>query len=180
MAISNITTTSNVYLANTVEHNYPKSPSQQGTTSTTGKDIVNLSPEARVLSKENSSSATSTANLPLEAYALPDWYADLHSDLTLLNTELGVPYSETNQGRYNSLSSSDKRNLAEYNGYINDYFEEALQDRNISDPVDYYTFLQDDEMNKEVQLEVQQKIDNNPRAIELMKYFGINNTNAYE
>jgi hypothetical protein len=170
MAISDITTTSNVYPSNTVTYNNSKSPARQTNTSTTGgKDTVTLSHEANTFSKE-----TSNTNLPLEAYALPDWYADLHSDLTLLNTELGAPYSETNQARYDSLNSSDKRDLKEYHGYINDYFQEALQDRNISNPVDYYSFLKNDEMNNEVQLEVQQKLANNPRSIELMDLFGIN------
>ena len=44
----------------------------------------------------------SDQNLPLEAFALPGWYADLNLDYVMVVSELGVKYSEA----YRALSVS--------------------------------------------------------------------------
>ena len=174
MAISNILANSSVSPSSAVTYNNSNSSSKPRDILTNGKDTLTLSQKARTLSNENVSSGDANNSLPLEAYALPDWLANLQTDYTRVDSEIGISYTESQAARYDSLSNSDKEKLHEYQSILNDYFQEALHNRNINNSVDYYhSFVKDDLMSEEVHQDVRQRLDQNSRAVELMQLFGI-------
>ncbi len=70
--------------------------------------------------------AVSDQNLPLEAFALPGWYADLNLDYVIVVSELGVKYSEAHRARYDALSSIDKGDFPEYQNTLQKHFQEGF------------------------------------------------------
>ncbi len=77
---------------------------------------------------------------------------------------------KSSQSRYKNLNSSDKHGLLEYNDIVYNYFAEILHDNDFQPPI---SVEQHTEEVEAIHLEVQQKLQKNPRAVELMKYFGI-------
>ncbi|WP_028579884.1 hypothetical protein [Desulfogranum japonicum] len=148
------------------------------------KDSVKISEEAKLLSKNNRDNknignqalidSKAEQDLPLEAFALPGWYADLSPDYNLVDTEIGISYEDSNLARFEALSNKEKNDLYEYNSTLNGYFQKALQSRNINTSQEYYqSIVKNNEINESVHQEVRQQLINNPRMIELMKQFGI-------
>jgi hypothetical protein len=148
------------------------------------QDSADISQEAKDLfdsltNKQNNEAAkagpeTTGQELPLKAYSLPGWYADLLPEYCMVDTKLGEPYTESNQARYDSLSTGEKRDLAEYNETLHSYFRQELESRGIDSPADYYeNMVQNQEMNQEVEQAVKQSLASDPRAMELMSYFNL-------
>ncbi|NLA74234.1 MAG: hypothetical protein GX846_01955 [Deltaproteobacteria bacterium] len=76
--------------------------------------------------------------------------------------------------KYNSLSSKKKAELNEFTDTVLKYINEELKNHGINDRVDYYTrFIQDDELSKQVQRAVTDRLADNSRVMELMESFGI-------
>lgn len=147
-------------------------------------DTVRISQEAKNLSMNppdptinahaEIAQESSDQDLPLEAYALPKWYAELHSDLTLLDDEIGIPYAQSRAARYDALSSKEKDDLAEYHGKLHTYFQEGLREHGIESSMDYYAqIVQDPAKSEEVHQAVKQKLQSDARAMQLMEHFGI-------
>jgi hypothetical protein len=112
--------------------------------------------------------------LPLEAYSLPGWYADLLPDYCIVEAKLGTPYAESNTARYDSLSTKEKNELAEYAGLLHQYFKDGLQSKGIEGDEEYYhSIVLNQQVSGEVHQSVRQKLAQNPRAMELMEYFNI-------
>lgn len=137
-------------------------------------DTVRISQEARNRATNTAGAMASGQDLPLEAYSLPKWYADLSSDLTMVDTEIGIPYSQSRAARYDALSAREKKGLAEYQGTLHRYFREELDARGIESAEDYYNqIVLDPETSEEVHQAVLQKLESDARAVQLMEYFGI-------
>lgn len=83
--------------------------------------------------------------------------------------------NNSSQSRYNNLSNSDKYGLLEYNDIVHNYFTEILNEKGLQTSLDHASISVEQHSREveEIHLEVQQKLQTNPRAIELMKYFGI-------
>ena len=147
-------------------------------------DTAQISQEAKDLAKNNSDAAingqaqlaeeSSEEDLPLEAYSLPKWYAELSSDLLLLDSEVGIPYSQSRRAKYDALSSREKKDLAEYQDKLHSCFQEELHARGIDDSRDYYEQVVLDPANsEEIHQAVKEKLLDDARAVQLMEYFGI-------
>ena len=135
-------------------------------------DVVEISQKAKELARR--ANGSSETDLPLEAYSLPKWYADLSSDLLLVDTELGVSYPESNRARYDALSRREKRDLAEYQGKLDAYFQESLKEFGIETTLDYYhQIVLDPAKSEEVHQAVKQKLSGDEQAMRLMERFGI-------
>ena len=131
-------------------------------------DTVRISAQAKELAQNGDQ------NLPLEAFSLPGWYVDMSSDLVELDSQVGIKYSESNRARYDALSSSDKRDLAEYQDTLHKYFQEGLWQQGIESPSDYYkNIVQNQEASEELHQVVRQSIASDSRAMELMDLFNI-------
>jgi hypothetical protein len=152
---------------------------------TTKSDTVKISAQAKELAQNDQeiqnhsghsdfAGTISDQNLPLEAFSIPGWYGDLSSDYIMLDTQLGIKYSESNRARYDSLSSSDKSDLSEYQTTLHKYFQEGLQQQGIESPADYYkNIVQNQKASEELHQIIQQSLASDSRAMELMKQFDI-------
>ena len=146
---------------------------------TSRPDSVEISQDAKELAQKSAAAQSGVSedaarDLPLEAYSLPQWYADLSSDLVMVDTELGVPYPESRMARYDALSRQEKEALAEYQGKLHNYFLEGLQEFGIESRADYYRqIVQDPVKNEELHQAVRQKLSGDGQALRLMEYFGI-------
>ncbi len=155
--------------------NYGNNVAKQSTTEGNKQDSVNISEEAKAAYQANQYKTNiEEDNLPLEAYSLPGWYADLLSDYTLADTKIGTSYQDSNQARYDSLTQQEKNNLKEYNDTLHTFFVDALHSRNINNNQDYFhNIVQNDKISESVHQEIDQQINNSPRMLELMNQFGI-------
>ena len=183
MALSNIQQGRGVY-SPSFAHPLPRRSAQLSFAPARQSDTVHFSEKAMELAqknqeamdpgKPNADMGISEKDLPIEAFSLPDWYADLMSDYSRVDDQLGIPYADSRRARYDSLSSTGKKNLSEYNNTLTKYFQEALENAGIRGPVDYYTsIVQNKERSEEVHQAVKQRLGNDSRAMELMRYFGI-------
>ena len=184
MGISGIQAGQHIYEALTPTSTSERASETSQKTIATHTDTVQISQEAKNLSV-NSSAATNNSQaglagesseqkLPVEAYALPDWYSDLLSDLTLLDDEIGISYAQSRAAQYDALSSAEKNDLAEYYDTLHTYFQEELSARGIGSGIDYYNqIILDQETSEEVHQAVKQKLLSDARAMQVMEYFGI-------
>ena len=147
-------------------------------------DTVEISDEARALiqkdnvearAKAESTARNQESELPLEAYALPGWYSDLCSELNYVDTRIGLKYSDSRLARYDALSSREKDDLAEYNSTLHRYFTEELKSHGVESPADYYEQIVQNRngVSDQVEQSVKERLAADPRALELMEYFGL-------
>ncbi|MBI9087856.1 MAG: hypothetical protein JEZ12_01410 [Desulfobacterium sp.] len=184
MALSGIPSAQGVYSPHLGQKN-TRRPAQTPVIPTTREsDTVSFSGKAKEMAqKDQTTMATgepdtsmglSANDLPLEAFSLPQWYADLFTDYTNLDLKVGQPYAGSNQARYDSLPSKEKNMISEYGDTLTKYFQEELKDAGIRGPVDYYTsIVQNKEKSEEVHQAMKQRLADDPRAMELMQHFGI-------
>lgn len=136
------------------------------------RDTVEISQEAKDLAA--GSSGAGGQDLPLEAYSIPEWYAELMTDYTRVDTEIGVPYLESRAAKYDALSGGEKADLSEYLGKLHEYFQEELRARGIETTEDYYERIVRDQQNsEEVHQAVRQKLMGDERAMHMAEYFGV-------
>ncbi len=153
-------------------------------------DTVQVSDEARALARQagaesqtvtgvtpdqTASSQTEDYELPLEAYALPDWFMGLTSELNMVDTQIGIKYYESRRARYDALSTKEKDDLAEYNSILHGCFRDELKNHGIENSVDYYREIVQNLNGASDQVEqaVKQRLGADPRAMQLMEYFGL-------
>lgn len=145
-------------------------------------DSVSFSDKARELAEarakdlapEDSNARTEDEELPLEAYRIPNWYMDLFGGYTEVCTELGTSWEEGRTG-FEKLDSSDQRLFEEYGGILTSYYTEEMGKIGmLGDQSKYYhDFLGNPENQRTVRNALYDRLENNPRAMELMQYFGI-------
>lgn len=188
MAISGIQSGRNAYETILSAYYQQKQAGAQATgeSGESGKqdtDTVTLSQKAKELAQSllaaaNGSQQSGTASLdgelPLGAYALPNWFMKLNSDLLQVDDQVGIPYSESRSARYDALSSQEKDDLAEYQGTLQSYFQDSLRSQGIVTSQDYYSrIVQNLAQSEEVHQAVREKLMGNPRALQLMGHLGI-------
>ena len=148
------------------------------------EDTVEISDKARALLQKSHEEAMAQvdpdpqeeeAQLPLEAYSLPDWYVGLSSELNLVDSQIGVFYYESRRAAYDALSNKEKDDLAEYNSTLHKYFSQELKNHGIEDASDYYREIVQNQngVSDQVEQAVKQRLADDPRAMELMDYFGL-------
>ena len=104
---------------------------------------------------------------------MPKWYADLHTGFNLVDTKLGAPYAASNAARKAALSPEAKSNISEYEGMLHKYFQEGLKQHGITSSSDYHhSVVQDSGASEKLRQAVSQALTADPRALELMEYFG--------
>lgn len=153
-------------------------------------DTLNISEEARqraqalqrgqagstpsVQGSDASSSSAASAEYPLEAYAMPGWFANLFGGYNEVSITLGASWEEARTG-YDKLDAADKEAYDEYAETVSSCYREELQKAGISNDTGdyYYNFLQNQETQDAVRQSVYARLQENPRAMELMNYFGI-------
>lgn len=84
-----------------------------------------------------------------------------------------ITNSTSSQSRYKTISNSDRHGLLEYNDIVYNYFTEILHDKGFQPSHSSISVEQHTKEVEAIHLEVQQKLQDDPRAVELMKYFGI-------
>ncbi|MFW5489026.1 MAG: hypothetical protein ACNI3A_11535 [Desulfovibrio sp.] len=159
-------------------------------TYTQGEDKVTISQEAMRRAQEaadkssekskvtEQTQAASTAKeaeeeYPLEAYRAPDWYVDLFGGNTMVTAELGISWEEGQTG-YQKMNAKDQRLFDEYSEIVDSYWKQGLDDAGISGTSKYWhNFLENPTTQEQVHQSVYQQLADNPRAMELMKYFNI-------
>lgn len=111
---------------------------------------------------------------PVEAYSIPGWYVDLFGGYNSLQAELGVSYEQARTG-YDKLSTGEQKAFDEYAGILDTYFHEELERIGVSgDTGKYYNdFILNSANQSSVREAIHARIENNPRALELMQSFDI-------
>lgn len=148
-------------------------------------------------------SATLEGVLPMEAYALPSWYADYLPEEAILPPSVDHEYfaQAEDLSRDGNLDNGDRarlrsyldnspehqkmlehdrfkhqyqNELSEYNKILKGYLDEALAKREISGTRQYYeSMILNKTTSEEVRQEVREKLMNNPRSMELMGMLGV-------
>lgn len=145
-----------------------------------GQDKVTISEEAKTKAQEMQAQNTGTSktgeeeDYPLEAYSVPKWFGDVYGGYTEVATELGIGWEEGLTG-YQKLNSSDQRLYDEYACIVDTYWREEMDKAGyFGDRGNYYhNFVQNPANQKEVCESFYQRLENDPRAQELMSYFNI-------
>lgn len=143
-------------------------------------DRVNISQEARDLSKEAQHGGSSSGfmlpnGLPLEAYSLPSWYADMSTGFFVLEEGMvGKPYSESKMSEYESLSSGVRSKVDKYEKTLVTTFESKLKEFGIEGTKDYYeSVILNKEKSEEIHQAVKKELESDPEIKKIMNYFGI-------
>jgi hypothetical protein len=142
-------------------------------------------------------------NLPVEAYSLPDWYADLTPKQCILNPCINHAYwnqveafgadgtiSHEEQAVLASMRENDtarqteleneawrwehREELSEYFGLLNGYLREALDENGIEGAAAYYeNVVLNPAGSEQVRQSFMDRLNANPRALELMESLGV-------
>ncbi|WP_321491859.1 hypothetical protein [uncultured Desulfobacter sp.] len=147
--------------------------------STTELYTVNISETALELSGNAEAGKISTEisneDLPVEAFAFPEWFSKWIPDEAVLGDQVGLSLSNSDiQQLINSSYSSDKIDeLGEYVNTLLQCFQEELKNNGIDGAGDYYTsVLKNEETSEAVHQAVKDRIADDLRTKELMQSFG--------
>ena len=140
-----------------------------------------------------------SAILPVEAYSLPDWYADLIPEQCMLTPSINYAYwnqvevfaadgtiSSQEQAVLKSMRENDtarqtelenaawrdghRQELSEYFSILHEYFVEALRENDIQGPEDYYeNMVLNQAGSEQVGRSFMERLTADPRALELME-----------
>ena len=118
--------------------------------------------------------AESGGNYPLEAYSIPGWYIDLTGGYTTITAKIGASYEDTRTG-FEKLNGSDQRLYTEYSEILDQAFHDGLDMIGVSgDTGKYYNdFVKNNDNQRLVREAIYDTLESNPRAVELMRHFGI-------
>ncbi len=141
--------------------------------------------------------------LPVEAYSLPDWYADLIPEQCVLTPCINRAYwnqveafgadgtiSREEQAVLASMRENDtarqteldneawrwehQEELSEYFGLLNGYLREALAENNIQGAAAYYeNVVLNPAGSEQVRQDFMDRFNADPRALELMETLGV-------
>lgn len=177
MSISNIQTVQGLYTSIFAQNN--SNHSIASPSSTTESYTVNISETALELSRNIEAGKISTEiddeDLPVEAFAFPEWFSKWIPDEAVLSDQVGLSLSNSDiQQSSNSSYSSDKIDeLGEYVNTLLQYFQEELKKNGIDGAGDYYTsVLKNEETSEAVYQAVKDRIADDLRTKELMQSFG--------
>ena len=147
--------------------------------STTESYTVNISETALELSRSPENGEVSTEgldeNLPIEAFAFPEWFSKWLPDEVGLSDQVGLSlsYPSTQQSSNDSLNNDKIDELGEYVNTLLQHFQEELKKNGIEGDVDYYTsVLKNEETSEAIHQGVKDRISDDLRARELMQSFG--------
>ena len=213
MSISGIQSVQDVYAA-TFEPKTSKLPINTTIGQTAESDTVYISDKAKELAQKdqaetnqgnvvNDQSDSDINDLPLEALALPSWYADYLPDALKLTPKINHDYWDlvADLTKDNYLSDDERTQLrnyllndpihqerlaktefmSQYKDELSDYMElienfrrESYEENGVFSITDYYekAFL-DEDNNEKIYQSFQERIENSPRALELMEILGI-------
>jgi len=182
MGISSIQSGRDVYSSYFVQNNLNRS-TKSTISYTTKSNTVDISVKAQELLQKSQvaeiTPETSYEDLPLEAFALPEWFSNWIPDEAILSDEVGLSLSLPNSGTVLTRNSSDNSKrideLGEYVGLLLQYFQKELGNKGIEGGTDYYTsVLQNEKESEEIHQAVKNRIADDLRVTELMKSFGKN------
>lgn len=145
-------------------------------------DTATISDKARELAQARAEEMASSASTgradgeecPLEAYRIPDWYAALFGDCATVSGKLGMSLREDRAGG-GKPDATAQRLFSEYTDMVNSAYREELDKVGVNGDTGrhYRNFLQDSENQQAVREALYDRLEKNPRAMELMQYFGI-------
>lgn len=145
-------------------------------------DTVTISDKARELAAartkemapEDAVKPTENEDFPLESYRMPDWYMDLLGGYSKVTVQLGQSWEEGGT-KYEKLDPADQRLFDEYAAIVTPAYREEMDKIGVlGDHGKYYhEFLENPENQRTVRNALYDRLKNNPRAMELMQYFGI-------
>jgi len=124
--------------------------------------------------EEEVAAAGDSKNYPLEAYSIPGWFADLTGGYTTITARIGDSYEESRTG-YDKLSRSDQKLYDEYHAILDDAFHNGLDMIGVSEDIGKYynDFVKNADNQQLVRESIYDRLESNPRAVELMDHFGI-------
>lgn len=147
--------------------------------STTESYSVNISETALELSRNAAAGKISTKisyeDLPVEAFAFPEWFSKWIPDEAVLSDQVGLSLSnpDIQQSSNYSLSGDRIDELGEYVNKLLQYFQEELKNNGIEGDVDYYaSVLKNEETSETIHQAVKNHIFDDLRVRELMQSFG--------
>ncbi len=140
---------------------------------------VNISETALELSRNAEAGEISTEisdeDLPVEAFAFPEWFSKWIPDEAVLSDQVGLSLSNSDIQQSSNISFSSDRidELGEYVNTLLQYFQEELKNNGIDGAGDYYTsVLKNEERSEAVHQAVKDRISDDLRTKELMQSFG--------
>ena len=115
-----------------------------------------------------------SGDYPLEAYSIPGWFVDLTGGYSTVTARIGDSYMDTRTG-YEKLSSGDQDLYDEYSAILDESFHDGLDLIGVSgDTGKYYNdFVKNNDNQRVVREAIYDSLESNPRAVELMRHFGI-------
>ena len=118
--------------------------------------------------------AESSGDYPVEAYSIPGWYVGLTGGYTTITARIGDSYMESRTG-YEKLSPGDQDLYDEYSAILDEAFHDGLDLIGVSgDTGKYYNdFVKNNDNQRLVREAIYDSLESNPRAVELMRHFGI-------
>jgi hypothetical protein len=118
----NVTTATSAQTVSSTYNRQQKTSTDSTVTTATHGDTVTISDEARAKAVEQGSQS-------LEAYRLPDWYADmlpLARTIDLSQQQIGAPYRETQAYVFSQLSQEDQQSINDYSGKLLTFFHDEV------------------------------------------------------
>lgn len=142
---------------------------------------VNISETALGLSRNSKAGEMNTEisyeNLPIEAFAFPEWFSKWIPDEAVLGDQVGLslPNHGIQQSSNYALSGDKIDELGEYVNKLLQYFQEELKNNGIEGDVGYYaSAFKNKETSEIIHQAVKNRIFDDLRARELMQSFGKN------
>lgn len=142
-------------------------------------DTVKISGKAKAFVQKAQGHSTISEQdkiLPVEAYSLPGWMGDFIPQHVMVDTKLGQPYLESNSYLRDSLSSAERDDLSEYMQNLRTFYMDESERRGMEGVEDYYNSIvlnQKPGLSEELRQAVQQRLNEDPRMMELARHFGV-------
>ncbi|PLX94239.1 MAG: hypothetical protein C0620_06405 [Desulfuromonas sp.] len=155
----NVTTATSAQNVSSTYNRQQKTSTDLTATTATQGDTVTISDEAKAIEQASQS---------LEAYRLPDWYADmlpLARTIDLSQQQIGAPYRETQAYTFSQLSQEDQQSINDYSGKLLTFFHDEVA-RLTEDGSADYVQIRDSEA---LQQAVMARFESDPAANALLE-----------
>lgn len=155
----NVTTATSAQNVSSSYNRQQKTSTESAATTATQGDTVTISDEAKAIEQGSQS---------LEAYRLPDWYADmlpLARTIDLSQQQIGAPYRETQAYAFSQFSQQDQQSINDYSGKLLTFFHDEVA-RLTDDGSANYVQIRDSEA---LQQAVMARFESDPSANALLE-----------
>jgi len=129
-----------------------------GTASTAFSDLL-----------QGSGNDVSEGRLPVEMYAIPNWYADYGFQVPNQLGAGGNWFAE----RYPEAAAASQGERDEYSALVRKHYDELLDANGLHDTISHYdAMIRDPQKSDQMRREMAERVEGDPRLMELMKLMG--------